>query len=187
MDIIRSSGVLLHITSLPGNYGIGTLGDEAFHFARQLQKAGQSYWQVLPIGPVSPVFEYSPYASKSTFAGNLLLISLDKLKKKWFEIDIKPFDFKEDDFINFDEVVKHKMPVLKDAADLFFTTAKDDELKAMSVMMPMGVSIYETLEGEVEIAAMNIGMMSGMFAGVAKETLNESGNNLDNCLKDVIK
>jgi 4-alpha-glucanotransferase len=130
MDIKRSSGVLLHITSLPGNYGIGTLGDEAFKFARQLQKAGQSFWQVLPLGPVSPVFEYSPYASKSTFAGNPLLISLDQLKKKWFELDIKPFDFKEDDFVNFDEVVKHKMPLLKDAADLFFKTAKDDDMKA---------------------------------------------------------
>ncbi len=133
MDIKRSSGVLLHITSLPGNYGIGTLGDEAFNFARQLQKAGQSFWQVLPFGPVSPVFEYSPYASKSTFAGNLLLISLDKLKKKWFEIEIKPFEYKEDDFVNFDEVVKHKMPVLKDAADLFFKTSKDDEIKAYAL------------------------------------------------------
>jgi len=91
MEIKRSSGILLHISSLPGNYGIGTLGAEAYQFAQQLQKGGQSYWQILPFGPVSPVFEYSPYASKSTFAGNPLLISLDKLKKKWFEIDIKPF------------------------------------------------------------------------------------------------
>ena len=68
-----------------------------------------------------------------------------------------------------------------------YAITKDDELKAMSVMMPMGVSIYETLAGDVEIAAMNIGMMSGMFEGVAKETLNNSGNNLDNCLKDIIK
>ena len=68
-----------------------------------------------------------------------------------------------------------------------YAITKDDKLKAMSVMMPMGVSIYETLAGEIEIAAMNIGMMSGMFAGDAKETLNNSGNNLDNCLKDIIK
>ena len=54
-------------------------------------------------------------------------------------------------------------------------------------MMPMGVSIYETIIGEVEIAAMNIGMMSGMFNGVAKETFEDSGNNLDNCLRDIIK
>ena len=54
-------------------------------------------------------------------------------------------------------------------------------------MMPMGVSIYETTDGEVEIAAMNIGMMSGMFTGVAKETLSNSGDNLDSCLEDIIK
>jgi uncharacterized protein (DUF302 family) len=68
-----------------------------------------------------------------------------------------------------------------------YAITKNDELKVMSVMMPMGVSIYETTAGEVEIAAMNISMMSGMFSGVAKETLSNSGNNLDNCLEDIIK
>ncbi len=53
-------------------------------------------------------------------------------------------------------------------------------------MMPMGVSVYETTNGETEIAAMNIGMMSGMFAGDVKETLSDSSNNLDNCLKNII-
>ncbi len=129
MEIKRSSGILLHISSLPGNYGIGTLGAEAYQFAQQLQKGGQSYWQILPFGPVSPVFEYSPYASKSTFAGNPLLISLDKLKKKWFEIDIKPFNFEESDFVDFDEVVKHKMPVLREFSDIFFKSAKDKDLE----------------------------------------------------------
>jgi len=56
MEIKRSSGILLHISSLPGNYGIGTLGAEAYQFAQQLQKGGQSYWQILPFGPVSPCF-----------------------------------------------------------------------------------------------------------------------------------
>ncbi len=68
-----------------------------------------------------------------------------------------------------------------------YAITKNDELKVMSVMMPMGVSIYETTAGEVEIAAMNISMMSGMFSGVAKETLSNSGNNLDNCLEEIIK
>ena len=68
-----------------------------------------------------------------------------------------------------------------------YSITKDDELKALSVIMPMGVSIYETNDGEVEIAAMNIGMMSGMFTGVAKETLSNSGNNLDICFEDIIK
>ena len=68
-----------------------------------------------------------------------------------------------------------------------YAITKDDELKALSVMMPIGVSIYETTAGEVEIASMNIGMMSGMFTGVAKETLKDSGNNLEFSLRDIIK
>lgn len=68
-----------------------------------------------------------------------------------------------------------------------YAITKNDELKVMSVIMPLGVSIYETTAGEVEIAAMNISMMSGMFSGVAKETLSNSGNNLDNCLENIIK
>jgi uncharacterized protein (DUF302 family) len=68
-----------------------------------------------------------------------------------------------------------------------YAITKDDELKALSVMMPMGVSIYETTAGEVEIAAMNIGMMSGMFTGVAKETFKDSGDNLEFSLRDIIK
>lgn len=66
-----------------------------------------------------------------------------------------------------------------------YNITSDDDLKAMSVMMPMGVSIYELSNGEVEIAAMNLGMMSNMFAGVVKETLSASADNLENCLKDI--
>lgn len=73
----RSSGVLLHPTSLPGRYGIGDLGEWAYHFVDWLASAGQTVWQVLPLGPTS--YGDSPYQSLSTFAGNPLLISLDKL------------------------------------------------------------------------------------------------------------
>ena len=73
----RSSGVLLHITSLPSPYGIGDLGPAAYTFADHLAEAGQSIWQVLPIVPVG--YGESPYASPSTFAGNPLLISPDLL------------------------------------------------------------------------------------------------------------
>lgn len=77
MTFPRSSGVLLHPTSLPGRYGIGDLGDHAYRFVDALQAAGQSYWQVLPLGPTS--YGDSPYQSLSTFAGNPNLISLDRL------------------------------------------------------------------------------------------------------------
>lgn len=73
----RSSGVLLHPTSLPGRYGIGDLGEQAYRFVDWLAAAGQSIWQILPIGPTS--YADSPYQTLSTFAGNPNLISLDKL------------------------------------------------------------------------------------------------------------
>lgn len=73
----RSSGVLLHPTSLPGRYGIGDLGEWAYRFVDWLQANGQSVWQVLPLGPTS--YGDSPYQTLSAFAGNPNLISLNKL------------------------------------------------------------------------------------------------------------
>ncbi len=63
----RKSGVLLHITSLPSKYGIGTLGKEAYRFADFLHAAGQRYWQLLPLGQTS--YGDSPYQTFSTYAG----------------------------------------------------------------------------------------------------------------------
>lgn len=73
----RSSGVLLHISSLPGKYGIGTLGHEARKFADFCHQAGLGWWQVLPIGPTG--YGNSPYQSDSVFAGNPNLIDLEEL------------------------------------------------------------------------------------------------------------
>jgi 4-alpha-glucanotransferase len=75
----RSSGILLHITSLPGSYGIGDFGVSARHFIEQLAEAGQSFWQVLPLGPTG--YGDSPYQTLSSFAGNTNLIDLDQLSK----------------------------------------------------------------------------------------------------------
>ena len=73
MDFPRSSGILLHPTSLPGPFLIGDLGPEAHAFVDFLTASGQTYWQTLPLGPVGD--GGSPYASYSAFAGNTLLIS----------------------------------------------------------------------------------------------------------------
>ena len=73
----RSSGILMHISSLPGPYGIGSMGKAAFHFIDFLRDAGQSYWQILPLVPIG--LGNSPYMSPSVFAGNPLLIDLDRL------------------------------------------------------------------------------------------------------------
>lgn len=75
--IMRKSGVLLPITSLPSRYGIGSFSKEAYLFVDFLKKAGQSYWQILPLGPTG--YGDSPYQSFSTFAGNPYFIDLENL------------------------------------------------------------------------------------------------------------
>ncbi len=75
----RASGLLLHLTSLPGKYGGGTLGREAENFIGFLAASGQSCWQVLPLGPVCPHWHFSPYSSPSAFAGNEMLIDPEAL------------------------------------------------------------------------------------------------------------
>ena len=76
----RSSGILMPMSSLPSPYGIGTMGRCAYRFVDFLQKAGQKYWQLLPLGPTS--YGDSPYASFSTFAGNPYFIDLDMLVRE---------------------------------------------------------------------------------------------------------
>ena len=71
----RASGILMHITSLPSEYGIGDLGPGAFRFCDFLAETRQRYWQILPINPINPACAYSPYSSTSAFAGNIYLIS----------------------------------------------------------------------------------------------------------------
>ncbi|GBF04349.1 4-alpha-glucanotransferase, malQ [Deinococcus aerius] len=80
MTIKRSSGVLLHPTSLPGPYGIGELGAHARHFVDWLSQAGQTYWQVMPLGPTG--YGDSPYQAFSAFAGNPYLIDLATLREE---------------------------------------------------------------------------------------------------------
>ena len=74
---MRNSGVLLHITSLPSPYGVGTLGREAYEFIDFLKAAKQSCWQILPLNPTG--FGNSPYQSFSAFAGNPYMIDFDLL------------------------------------------------------------------------------------------------------------
>ena len=129
MNFTRRSGVLLHPTSLPGTPGIGTLGKYAYDFVDWLEQAGQSLWQVLPLGPTG--YGDSPYASFSTFAGNPLLIDLDLLVQKgWADKkDIVPPDYiKDTGNVDFGSVVWWKTPVLKKCAEFFYKNASKEDL-----------------------------------------------------------
>lgn len=78
-NFARSGGILLHITSLPGRFGLGDLGPEAYRFVDFLAAHQQHLWQVLPLGPTGNGVDYSPYVALSAFAGNPLLISIEAL------------------------------------------------------------------------------------------------------------
>src|ERR1051326_1759506 len=84
----RTSGVLLHPTSFPGPYAIGDLGPEAYAFVDFLVAAGQSLWQVLPLGPTG--YGDSPYACYSAFAVNTLLVSSELLVKEGLHVNVRP-------------------------------------------------------------------------------------------------
>jgi 4-alpha-glucanotransferase len=119
VGFIRSSGILLHPTSLPGCFGIGDLGPEAYRFLDFLASAGQRIWQVLPLGPTG--YGDSPYQLFSAFAGNPLLISLDRLAEEGLlsrrELDNAP-PFSVDE-VDFGQVIQYKMPLLRAAYEQF--------------------------------------------------------------------
>lgn len=110
----RSSGILMHITSLPSPYGVGTLGKEAREFADFLVRTGQTYWQVLPVGPTG--FGDSPYQSFSSFAGNPYLIDLDLLveDKLLEESDYTELDWGTDPLrVDYGKLYENKWTVLR--------------------------------------------------------------------------
>ena len=115
MDLPRSSGILLHISSLPGRYGIGDLGPSAYEFANMLAHAHQRYWQVLPLVPVG--YGYSPYASPSTFAGNPALISPDVLREQGYlhEEDLHDVPDFPADYVDFERAMPYKFRLLERA------------------------------------------------------------------------
>ena len=117
---MRESGILMHITSLPGPYGIGTMGQRAYRFVDFLEKAGQSYWQILPLTPTG--YGDSPYQSFSACAGNHYLIDLDTLVEegllKQEEIDAVRWGF-SDTLVDFGTMYEQRTKVLKLAFDRF--------------------------------------------------------------------
>ena len=125
----RASGILLHPTSLPGPHGIGELGAAAYDFLDYLVSAGQTLWQVLPLGPTG--YGDSPYACFSSFAGNPLLISLDILVE-WGALERRDLAGAPEfavDRVDFGPLIEWKMPLLRKAASRFLDTAGGEQRK----------------------------------------------------------
>jgi 4-alpha-glucanotransferase len=124
----RSSGILLHPTSLPSRGGIGDLGPAAYEFVDWLAAAKQTLWQILPLGP--PGHTNSPYSCTSAFAGNVLMISLERLADRGL-IDRERIGALPDgdSAVDFDSVRAHKLPLLHEAAGNFLRSASGAPLQ----------------------------------------------------------
>lgn len=111
----RKAGILCPVFSLSSKYGIGSFGESAYEFVRFLKKSKQTYWQILPLVPISSDGN-SPYLSPSTFAGNYMYIDVDKLIDDGLllESDVRGYKF-EDDFVDYDYVAKAKDEILRKA------------------------------------------------------------------------
>lgn len=135
----RQSGVVLHITSLPGKYGIGTTGDEALKFIDFLEKAGQQIWQILPLGHTG--YGDSPYQCFSTFAGNPYLIDFDNLvQRNWLKNSVLPDQAYPDDFVDYGPVINMKLKVLKQSFHDFRSSALKSDLIAFEAFKEQNAS-----------------------------------------------
>lgn len=127
MRFERSAGILLHPTSLPGKYGIGDLGKEAYNFLDFMESAGQRLWQIFPLGPTG--YGDSPYQCFSAFAGNPLIISPDILLEEGFlnNDDLKGIPNFNPVRIDFGELIKYKHGLLKKSFEHFKNNSNGKE------------------------------------------------------------
>ena len=127
MNFKRSSGILLHPTSLPGKFGIGDLGPEAFRFADWLAEAKQTLWQMLPLGPTG--YGDSPYQLFSAFAGNPMLISLERLQQEGMltDADLQHAPQFSESHVDFGAVILWKNRLLQKAYETFAARAAPTE------------------------------------------------------------
>ena len=149
MELARSSGLLLHPTSLPGREGIGTIGSEARRFVDSLVSSGMSLWQVLPLGPTG--YGDSPYAGLSAFAGNPLLVALEPLVEQgWLtHDDLAAVSSRDPSAVDFGTVVNEKMAVLRRAFSRFRQKASTVDLasfRAENALWLDDFSLYMALK-----------------------------------------
>src|SRR5947208_13382279 len=125
MSFLRSAGILLHSSSFPSKIGIGEFGSEPYAFLGFLARARQTLWQILPLSP--PGLGNSPYSAISAFAGNPLLVSLERLAERgWLpQGQLKKLPPARPR-VDFDEVKAFKMPLLQQAAQNFLESGNGD-------------------------------------------------------------
>ena len=124
---MRSSGILMHLSSLPGPYGIGTMGRQAYNFVDFLKSAKQRYWQILPLSPTG--YGNSPYQCCSTFAGNHFLIDLELLVEEGLLNREEPAAVHwsdREDFVDFGIQYEHRLKLLRLACNRFTGGAEFD-------------------------------------------------------------
>ena len=131
----REAGVCLHVTSLPGHYGIGEIGADAMRFVLSLEAMGFGVWQILPTGPTG--YGDSPYQPQSTFAGNELLIDIDALLQAGWLLREDVDDLKElpGDTVDFAELIPLKSEALRKAALRFLESAPRSEQDALQAFV----------------------------------------------------
>jgi 4-alpha-glucanotransferase len=124
----RASGILMHLTSLPGPFGIGDMGPQAYRFADFLAQSKQSFWQILPLTPVDEDHHHSPYHSPSAFAGNPLLISPERLVEDGLldEADLAALPDLPADGVDFTAAGACKQKLFERAYDRFQARGADD-------------------------------------------------------------
>jgi 4-alpha-glucanotransferase len=129
MSFARVAGILLHPTSLPSRGGVGDFGPAAYRFVDFLASARQGLWQVLPLGPLG--YGNSPYSSTSAFAGNPLLISLERLAERgWIAPAALDALAPASSSVDYERVFAQKMPLLFEAARNFLRVGSDEARKA---------------------------------------------------------
>jgi 4-alpha-glucanotransferase len=144
MNFPRASGILLHPTSLPGRFGIGDLGKEAYQFADFLASSGQHVWQVLPLGPTG--YADSPYQCLSVFAGNPMLVSPEELvaDKLLEPADLESAPSFPQDRVDYGAVIKFKASLFRRSFEIFETKANRGERRQFKLFCHRNASWLET-------------------------------------------
>ena len=151
----RRAGILMPLFSLPGKYGIGSFSKEAREFVRFLKEAGQSYWQILPMGPTG--YGDSPYQSFSTFAGNPYFIDLDTLVEEGLllEEELSDLSFSDsEERVDYGKLYKLRFPVLDKAVKRFLARLEDEAESKVKAKMEVEIAAKTESKIEVETEAM---------------------------------